>query len=377
MKLSAIWRPEAIHRGRDPNVGANMLQLTNAALVSHNIYCETRYTSADGTRVAFLRSALGYSPAELWVCDLQQATVAPICDGVCGHPATIHYGNALFFIREKQGGARILMRVDLTSLVLDEILDLAGYPVWRHPAGSVSPDGRYYVSNMRVRDEIYALYRIDLASGKWEVFHEHAEICNPHHQYEPGAGKDILVQLNRGCKMDADANIVRLVGQEGATLYLIDSEGGNVRPLPVGKPHTGPVTGHECWIGRTGRILLTLSSGPARQELHVVTPGQARSTCLAKGLPLMHVAASDDGRFFITDDISNGRIYIGDVRSGYILPLCESGTSTGGSQATHTHPYMTPDNRYVIFNSDRTGLPQLWAAEIPDGFLEAVSKSES
>jgi len=42
------------------------------------------------------------------------------------------------------------------------------------------------------------------------------------------------------------------------------------------------------------------------------------------------------------------------------------------AQHSHPHAYMTPDNRFVIFNSDRTGLCQLWGAEIPAGFLEAL-----
>ena len=34
---------------------------------------------------------------------------------------------------------------------------------------------------------------------------------------------------------------------------------------------------------------------------------------------------------------------------------------------------MTSDNRHVIFNSDYTGLGQVWAAEIPNGFLDALA----
>jgi len=30
---------------------------------------------------------------------------------------------------------------------------------------------------------------------------------------------------------------------------------------------------------------------------------------------------------------------------------------------------MTPDNKFVIFNSIVTGVPQVYAARIPEGFL--------
>ena len=43
---------------------------------------------------------------------------------------------------------------------------------------------------------------------------------------------------------------------------------------------------------------------------------------------------------------------------------------------TDTHPNITPDNRRVIFNSDRTGICQVYAALIPAGFLESLAKNE-
>lgn len=374
MKLKLRWRPEFIRHGSDVNVGAAMWQLTSAALVSHNIYCEARYTSVDGSMVAFMRSAHGgYFKQDLWICDMRTKRIAFVCDNVLGHPATPRYADSLYFIRKSEDGTRALTRANLKSLELDEIMDLKDCPDWRSPVGSVSPDERYYVSNMRVRDNIFALYRIDLRSGKWAVLHEHAEISNPHHQYEPAKGADILVQHNRGCKFDTDGNPVVGCGQEGATLYLIDSQGGNLRPLPVGKPHTRPITGHECWVGKTGSIILTLG-GAFGTELHIVSPGESRTKCLMKGPVLGHVASSDDGRFFISDDFRTGRIYVGGIKTARMLALCETGMEgiVGGFQPNHPHPYMTPDNTYVIFNSNRTGLPQLWAVEIPDGFLQAL-----
>jgi hypothetical protein len=35
---------------------------------------------------------------------------------------------------------------------------------------------------------------------------------------------------------------------------------------------------------------------------------------------------------------------------------------------------MTPDNRYVIYNSIVTGVGQVYAARVPDGFLDALVK---
>ena len=62
MKLSLQWLPEVIRRGTDSHCGARLIQLTSAALISHDIYCEERYTTADGSRLAFLRSPTGSAP---------------------------------------------------------------------------------------------------------------------------------------------------------------------------------------------------------------------------------------------------------------------------------------------------------------------------
>lgn len=85
-----------------------------------------------------------------------------------------------------------------------------------------------------------------------------------------------------------------------------------------------------------------------------------------------HISLSVDGRFLSVDDFRNGRLYLGSVKSNRVLPICDSGTNCGRPQHTHAHPYLTPDNRYVIYNSDRTGICQVYAATVPDGFLDQL-----
>ncbi len=52
--------------------------------------------------------------------------------------------------------------------------------------------------------------------------------------------------------------------------------------------------------------------------------------------------------------------------------VCESKASLGSPQNTHPHPYLTPDLRWVIFNSDRGGFPHIHAASIPEGLLKGL-----
>lgn len=371
MKLRLHWMTESIRRGTDENCGAALTQITSAALVSHDIYCEERYTSADGRLIAFLRSSLAEKGGELWLHETGTPRVARLCHAVHGQPASSLFSDNLYYVQGGASSPRVLMRVNLSTLEQDEIADLTACPFTRHPIPTVSPDDRYFVGNCRLRDNIWGLYRVDLGSGAWEIFHEHADICNPHPQFEPARGEELLIQLNHGCVVDEDENYLRLVGEQGATLYLIHRDGGELRSLPVGLPYTGGITGHECWVGDSGQILLTLI-GERSHEIHLVAPGDERSRCLWKGLLFNHISVSSDGQYFVTDDMSNSRLYIGSIETGRMLPFCESGASFGGPQYSHPHAYMTPDNARVVFNSDRTGLAQVWCAEIPDGFLAAL-----
>ena len=376
MKIALRWQREAIGRGEDPHTGARLTQLTSAVMVSHNVYCEERYGSADGRLVALLRSRTGHRPEDLWLCDLRTNLVAPLADAVQGFPSTPAGTDGLYYVT-CAGRCPVLMKADLRTLECEEVTGMAECPHGWYPWTTfyVAPDERHLISNVRIDRHTWGLCRMDLASGRWDTFHVHRDICNPHAQFEPGRGQDILVQLNRGCDIDDQNNIIRLVGDEGATLYLIDRDGGNVRYLPVGKPHTGAVSGHECWIGRTGRILLSTCEA-GWNELRVLTPGEPSSRCLWRGigrtLAFMHVSASTDGNYFVCDDIRDGRIYVGRIDNGRMLALCDSGASCGLPQYTHPHPFLSIDNRVVVFNSDRTGVPQVWAATLPEGFLDVL-----
>lgn len=256
----------------------------------------------------------------------------------------------------------------MQTFTLDEVFDMAKCPTVHYAVGSISRDERWYIRKFRASKQVWGLFRIDLQRGTWEVFHEHEDICNPHPQFEPGRSEDILVQLNCGCNLDEEENIISLIGDEGAKLYVIDKDGGNLRMLPVGKPHTPGVTGHECWVGDTGKVLLTTGEG----EIHLATPGEAQSKLLWKSPGFMHISASVDGKYYVVDDVTNGRLYIGSIATGRLFPIVDTGATCAAPQHSHAHAYLTPDNRFVIYNSDRTGLCQVWGAEIPAGFLERL-----
>jgi oligogalacturonide lyase len=44
----------------------------------------------------------------------------------------------------------------------------------------------------------------------------------------------------------------------------------------------------------------------------------------------------------------------------------------GDRQVTHPHPSFTPDEKQVLFSSDKDGLPALYLADIPDHVLRSI-----
>src|ERR1044071_4679185 len=71
--MPVTWRSEACDQGPDPESGAYMVRVTQAARHSINIYCEQPYSSPDGKRIAIMRSEDAdprFSPHDLYVVDL-------------------------------------------------------------------------------------------------------------------------------------------------------------------------------------------------------------------------------------------------------------------------------------------------------------------
>jgi len=367
---------ETIPRGTDPNSGAAIKQVTSGIAIHTQIYGEVPYTDPSSRWFIYTKQHDTHGPLEVWRADLERDWLTPVCDnvisirGMAVSPDQRHF----FCVRGVEDGPFELVRTEIETLE-QTAWQFSGPPFVR-ALGSMSPDGRTYITATMVEPGRYGIVEYDLDAGARAIIHEDADICNAHPQLEPGEGRRILVQHNRGCEFDEQGRCLRLVGDLGATLYLIDIDGSNHQKLPVGKPFTHPVQGHQCWIGTTGDILLTItgSGDEAREKgnLLTLTPGDEATRVVAKGHNYCHPNASRNGRFFVSDTSPSALIVVGSIRTGRTQVLCESGSSFGRPQYTHPHPYLTPDCRWVIYNSDRTGIPQVHAARVPEGLLEEL-----
>ncbi len=379
--VGTITIREAIGRGTDPDSGARIKQLTSAPIMSTSIYCEVPFMDASSRYVVFDRQRDSYGPAEYWRADLATNHITPICEGSRKFNGAVVSTDQRFFYCLRNVGASgfEVLRTDIVTLE-QESRAYDGLPIPDSMA-TVGPDHRFYIYGAWLGGKMWGVVRLDLETGEHKVIDQGADLVNSHPQIEPGQGVDVMIQHNRGA-ISENGEITRLVGEEGATIYLIGLDGGPRRALPVGKPHTLPCMGHQAWIGSTGEIILTTCDGPRGQmieqgNLLAVRPGDEHARVIAGGYVYGHPNASRDGRFFVSDTFEEGDIIVGSIGTGRTRLLCRSGSSQSwlSPQWCHPHPYLSPDNRWVIFTSDATGIAQLYAAEVPDGFLEELDNA--
>ena len=398
------WASESSDRRDDPVSGARIIQLTSAAAISNNIYGEQPCSSPDGQRVAIARCQdfCWDEEGSLLVHELDRLRITMVTRrmkmkglrSVCVFNAAWS-GLVYYWTPDRK-----LMQLSLTTLEQREVYaeDDPAVPL---PAGSVSPDQRY-VLGFAPRLEgpgspVFQVLRLDLQKKVREVIFEHPEIYNPHQQFNPVHGNQILLQNNVGVRLNQDGSLDRS-REAGCKLFAIDPDGRNQRYVPAGPPITHGITGHECFVADTGRVLFTAGymmpsdydwrHDPLhpRGNLFTARPGDEQPTLFeAPEHKFNHVSASRCGRYFVADShtgpgmFANGRfrpvaLVIGNLQTGKHRVLVENTEgSTGGNQCTHTHPYLTADNRYVIYNADPHGIPQVFAAKIPPGFLEGLA----
>jgi len=160
-------------------------------------------------------------------------------------------------------------------------------------------------------------------------------------------------------------------GGYGADLHVIDDEGGNMRDVAMGRTDMEMIQGHQCWVGKTGRVLSTLVRRDTPDEafrsdrIVTVTPGQSDREIVGLGQEFSHPNVSHDARWWVCDEFGTGDLFIGSMRTHKYALLAHSGSSFGSPQYTHPHPAFSPDGTKVLYNSDMTGVPQVYVAEVP------------
>jgi hypothetical protein len=139
-------------------------------------------------------------------------------------------------------------------------------------------------------------------------------------------------------------------------------QGGEFRGVVVGEA-LGPVSvrAEGDYTPEKGNLVAVKAGAPAR--------------IVSKGYRVNHVGTSPCGRYFFVDDWQGAsKLVIGSIKTGKNAVVCEAHTSMGKEQDTHGHPYASPDLKWLVFNSDRTGRPEIHVASVPGELVEGLEK---
>jgi len=359
--------------------GSEIWQVTTEEFPQSNIYCEVPYCDAASRCFVYQRRnrKLSGNRTELMVVELgtwkqHRLDVAYSITGLAISP-----GGVLYYLKRAKGNAFDLMRADLAHSKAEKIYRQADGSRNRS-LGTVSSDGRYYATGTRPGEgwDRFGILLVDLNAAKQSILDEDPFILNAHPQFDPAAHQ-LMIQHNRGGRFSPEGKRLKLVGPEGATLYLLSVPDGRRTTLRVGTPFTTPCTGHEAWIGNTHELLLSVSArddyAPEKGNLLGVRAGQP-ARVVARGYKFNHVGVSRCGRFFCCDDWQGTfKLVIGSTRTGKTAVVCDSKTVPGRNQSTHPHAYLTADLKWVIFNSNRKGFPHVHAASVPERMIRELS----
>ena len=359
--------------------GAEIWQVTTEEFDQSDIYGEVPYCSRDSRYFVYARRnpALNTNRTEFMLVELGSWKQQRLDTAISISGCAMSHDGKFYYLKQVDDSSTELMRADLEDGKVTGVYRLPPGLAIRS-LGTVTTDGRYYAGGTMTEPgwKMFDITLVDLQKGEHRILDRDPFILNPHPQFEPGEGRMLMIQHIRGGEYSPDGQLERVVGPEGATLYVLSVPEGRRTELAVGTPHTTSCTGHEAWIGTTGEMLLSVSaSGEFRPEngnLLAVRAGDPPRV-VARNYRFNHVGVSRCGRVFSADDWQRPyRIVIGSTQVDRAAVICESKTSPTRSQNTHPHPYVTPDLKWVIFNSNRTGSDHIYAARIPDELMASL-----
>jgi hypothetical protein len=351
----------------DWHTGVEVTQLTSGddPKMKIHYYCDTDQTS----RRTLYRINNGDDTCQVRRVNLETGEEDFVCDGVRDAPG-LGLGPDHFYGQRILGEDKIeILRYNFTTLE-ETKREFEGIPVEQIPWLG------WCCANP-------ALYMTTLVEDPQDPQHWYNLILN----VETGERK----QLPPGQLLDTYRSPERTDGREEEAPWPYpdkrhpgekaaqDWEGNRIQGYPpMNEPFTWKTGGHFAYVGLTQGMIAAAYQEPWHAmkmlgNLMIAWPGDRGARVVAPGYVWIHVDTSRCGRYFVVDELEEARIFLGSIRTGKVRQLLATSASLGyGNQYGHPHASFTPDNQFIVFNSDRTGIPHVYAAKIPESFLEEL-----
>lgn len=347
----------------DPESGAVSYLIGPDERPADNIYGEQPYGDPSGRRIVIRYYSTEDKPGGLSIIDLIDGSKYDILKGNPRFPAFHSWGDYIFY-QEQLKDKLVLKRCNYLTLKTKKIAVL---PPERgsYSYGTISQDYRYYAVSVRPETFNYSqVHLLDLKTGRWSLLLDKEGYHAKHEQFSRDGRNKVLIQLNQ------------MPDVKQVLLGELDVN-GEEKLFPADRPYTPRPTGHETWIGNTGSIFFSTAVDPGTYgNIWTAAVGDNEPVKVYDGeLRFGHVSVSNCGRFWIGDTGEKGiPVYIGSFASGKCKRVVFTKTEYDGKQWAHAHPYLTADNKWLIFTARRNGLPQVYGAKLKEGWLEELDK---
>jgi hypothetical protein len=231
----------------------------------------------------------------------------------------------------------------------------------RHPDYFLAAAGQWYLANIITGEQGFLEYDHPALYGFVPFF------IDASRSPERTDGREHIRQWNRTDK-------------EPPYGYLLTLTGEPVPAFPLGPGYTARPH-HYAWIGSTRGFMQNVSDLPIVRMLRtgslvMAWPGDLRPRFAEPSAYFIHISTSVDGKYYVTDEREQRRVFVGSILTGRNRPLVHTNTTFHWKgQFGHPHASLTADNKWLVFNSDRAGAG-VYAALVPDGFLEELDALE-
>jgi len=388
--------------------GLQVVQITtNPAVGSRNVYTEAQVFTPDSKKFVFIRQR------NIWLCNIEDDfSLRQITDekGAMA-PSVSPDGKWMYYFVNNTstfGGALILKKVSLENFTRRTLLKLEGpIPGTKYrPNGpltlsSISSDGKRlciaaFLGDGKTVNAPFGLLVFDLEEPSVQLVFKDQGFHNAHPQYcrstDPVLSHDIMIQNNHGDSLLVTGRCVRSVSGREGDLHVIRDDGTNWRDVPVGRDSVQFIQGHEQWLGRTGYVLsaMRIRAGERAGDRPIFlarpVPTDEKTRHMGANIPggkyveitrnivdpdIWHFSSDLTGKYLVSDTHRTDkktkkplvRLVLGTLSRGgnpelKLVHLLNTGSS--GRNPAHPHPFFSPDNWMVFFNSDIDGVVQIF-----------------
>lgn len=374
------------HEFRDPGTGVRVTRLTPPDVTCHRNYFYQKCFTEDGGRLLF--GGLFDGDWNCFLLDLAGGVARQLTEGAGDNTFGCFLSpddRDLYYVKN----GRELRRVALDTL--DERVVYAvpegyrGYGTWVANSACTKVVGIEVVEGdllplatwEEFREQYFRRPRcrlvvIDLATGTARPIREEARWLG-HPIYRPHDDRTVAF-CHEGPHDLVDAR-----------MWLVDEDGGNVRPVKRQDPDESCT--HEFWVPDGSRMIyVSYRAGRRERWICAADPVTLENEALMTMPPCSHLMSNRDGTLLVGDgadaptDVADREahrhendpfLYLFDLRARETRRIAAHRSSwrvhRGSRQVTHPHPSFTPDERRVLYTSDFEGEPALYLADLPGG----------